>query len=44
MSALRPTTIGYDPEQDRQLYHVTETGLVVVEGERTRVDISSVFV
>ena len=38
------STIGYDPEQDRQLYHVTETGIVVVEGERTRVDISSVFV
>jgi glucose-1-phosphate adenylyltransferase len=38
------STIGYDPEQDRRLYHVTETGIVVVEGERTRVDISSVFV
>jgi glucose-1-phosphate adenylyltransferase len=38
------TNIGYDLEQDRKLYHVTETGIVVVEGDRTRVDISSVFV
>ena len=27
------STIGYDPEQDRRLYHVTESGLVVVEGK-----------
>jgi glucose-1-phosphate adenylyltransferase len=38
------STIGYDPEQDRRLYHVTETGIVVVEGNRTPVDICSVFV
>jgi glucose-1-phosphate adenylyltransferase len=38
------STIGYDPEQDNRLYHVTETGIVVVEGDRTPVDISSVFV
>ena len=37
-------TIGYDLEQDRRLYHVTETGIVVVEGNRSPVDISSVFV
>jgi glucose-1-phosphate adenylyltransferase len=37
-------TIGYDLEQDRKLYHVTETGIVVIEGDRTPVDISSVFV
>lgn len=36
--------IGYDPEQDRRLYHVTESGIVVVEGNRTPVDISTVFV
>ncbi len=36
--------IGYDAVQDRRLYHVTETGIVVVEGDRTQVDISSVFV
>jgi glucose-1-phosphate adenylyltransferase len=38
------STIGYDPAQDRKFYHVTETGIVVVEGNRTQVDISSVFV
>ncbi len=38
------STIGYDLEQDRRLYHVTETGIVVVEGNRSPVDISSVFV
>ena len=36
MCALRPTrpsaTIS---DQDRQLYHVTETGIVVVEGDRS---------
>jgi glucose-1-phosphate adenylyltransferase len=37
-------TIGYDEAQDRSLYHVTETGLVVVEGNRSSVSISTVFV
>ena len=37
-------TIGYDREHDRHLYHVTETGIVVVEGNRTPVDISSIAV
>lgn len=37
-------SIGYDHEQDRRLYHVTETGIVVVEGNRTPVDISSLTV
>jgi glucose-1-phosphate adenylyltransferase len=37
-------SIGYDPDHDRRFYHVTETGIVVVEGERTPVDISSIFV
>jgi len=38
------TVIGYDLEKDRKLYHVTESGIVVVEGLRTPVDISTVFV
>jgi len=38
------STIGYDHDQDRRLYHVTETGIVVVEGNRTPVDISSIAV
>jgi glucose-1-phosphate adenylyltransferase len=37
-------TIGYDVERDRRLYHVTESGLVVVEGNRSLVDIATVFV
>lgn len=38
------STIGYDIAQDQRLYHVTETGIVVVEGNRSPVDISSLFV
>jgi glucose-1-phosphate adenylyltransferase len=33
--------IGYDLEQDKKLYSVTESGIVVVEGRRSRVDVSS---
>ncbi len=29
------STIGYDLEADQRLYHVTETGIVVVEGNRS---------
>jgi glucose-1-phosphate adenylyltransferase len=35
------TNIGYDRERDRQLYHVTDSGIVVVEGYRSPVDIAS---
>jgi glucose-1-phosphate adenylyltransferase len=35
------TMIGYDLERDSQLYHVTESGIVVVEGHRSPVDIAS---
>ncbi len=35
------TTIGYDREQDRRRYCVSETGIVVVEGRRTPVRLSS---
>ncbi len=38
------TLIGYNLEEDRARYHVTETGLVVVEGNRSAVGISTVFV
>jgi glucose-1-phosphate adenylyltransferase len=38
------TTIGFDHERDKRLYHVTDTGIVVVEGNRSPVDISSVVV
>ena len=35
------TLIGYDLERDSQLYHVTDSGIVVVEGHRSPVDIAS---
>jgi glucose-1-phosphate adenylyltransferase len=38
------TMIGYDLEQDKLLYHVTESGIVVVEGHRSSVDISTMLV
>jgi glucose-1-phosphate adenylyltransferase len=34
-------TIGYDLQRDRQLYHVTDSGIVVVEGHRSPVDIAT---
>jgi glucose-1-phosphate adenylyltransferase len=36
--------IGYDLERDRIHHHVTESGLVVVEGNRTPVDIGGLVV
>jgi len=35
------TAIGYDLAADRKLYHVTESGIVVIEGRRSAVEISS---
>src|SRR5579872_798138 len=37
-------TIGYDLERDRQLYHVTESGIVVIEGHRSPVDVATVVI
>jgi glucose-1-phosphate adenylyltransferase len=37
-------TIGYDLEQDRKFHHVTDHGIVVVEGLPSSVDISSVLI
>jgi len=37
-------SIGYDPAQDRKLYHVTASGIVVIEGRRSAVDISTMQV
>jgi glucose-1-phosphate adenylyltransferase len=35
------TVIGYDIEQDRQRYHVTDNGLVVIEGHRSPVPLGT---
>jgi glucose-1-phosphate adenylyltransferase len=37
-------TIGYDLESDRKKYHVTESGIVIVEGHQSKVDIASLQV
>jgi len=37
-------TIGYDRESDSRLHHVTESGIVVVEGNRSSVEVATVFV
>jgi len=34
-------TIGYDLERDRKFHYVTESGVVVVEGRRSRVDVAT---
>lgn len=37
-------SIGYDLDHDREKYHVTESGIVVVEGRRSQTQITSVIV
>jgi glucose-1-phosphate adenylyltransferase len=37
-------TIGYDHDEDRRRYHVTESGIVVVEGHQSTVDIATLQV
>jgi glucose-1-phosphate adenylyltransferase len=36
--------IGYDLETDRRFHHVTESGIVVVEGIRSRVELSTLVI
>jgi glucose-1-phosphate adenylyltransferase len=38
------TCIGYDRDRDRQFHHVTPSGIVVVEGNRTPVEIGNLAV
>jgi glucose-1-phosphate adenylyltransferase len=38
------SVIGYDLEADKKKYHVTESGIVIVEGHQSKVDISSLQV
>jgi len=37
----KDSTIGYDLDEDRRHHHVTDSGIVVVEGSRSPVEISS---
>jgi glucose-1-phosphate adenylyltransferase len=37
-------SIGYDLEQDRRFHYVTESGIVVVEGNRSAVEVATVVV
>jgi len=34
--------IGYDHERDRKEHHVTESGIVVVEGSRSPVEVATI--
>jgi glucose-1-phosphate adenylyltransferase len=36
--------IGFDPERDRRYHHVTQSGIVVVEGNRTPVEVTDLAV
>ena len=36
--------IGYELAEDRKKYHVSETGIVVVEGRRSRIPLSPVTI
>ncbi len=36
------TTVGFDPDQDRQRYHVTDSGIVVIQGTRTPVELTGI--
>jgi glucose-1-phosphate adenylyltransferase len=38
------TTIGYDLEHDRRFHHVTDSGIVVVSGQRSPIEIATLVV
>jgi glucose-1-phosphate adenylyltransferase len=38
------STIGYDLERDRRYHHVTDSGIVVVEGNSSTVEVATLFV
>ncbi len=38
------TEIGFDLERDRQRYHVTDSGIVVIEGTRSPVEVATLLV
>ena len=44
VKVMEDATIGYDLASDLRSYHVTEGGIVVVEGPRSRVELSTLIV
>jgi glucose-1-phosphate adenylyltransferase len=36
--------LGYDLEHDRKFHHVTESGIVVVEGNHSQIELATLFV
>ena len=34
--------IGYDLDRDRERYHLSDTGIVIIEGHRSPIEITSV--
>jgi glucose-1-phosphate adenylyltransferase len=38
------SVIGYDHEEDKKHYHVTESGIVVVDGRRTPMQLSTISI
>lgn len=36
--------IGYDLDRDRDLYHITDSGIVVVEGHRSQVEVAAIAI
>jgi glucose-1-phosphate adenylyltransferase len=36
--------IGYDHEEDKKHYHVTESGIVVIDGKRTPMPLSAITI
>ena len=37
-------SVGYDPEGDRENYFVTESGIIVMEGHRSTVEVATMLV
>jgi len=35
--------IGFDADRDAELYHVTDSGIVVVEGHRSPVEVATIL-
>jgi glucose-1-phosphate adenylyltransferase len=38
------TEVGYNMDEDREKYHVTDSGIVIIEGHQSTVDIATLQV